>query len=59
MCPLRDFGYECVSFRHDVENCGACGNACEDDEGVKGAVCRKGKCEVCESFSVRFESGCG
>ncbi|KAF9036077.1 hypothetical protein BDZ89DRAFT_1061905 [Hymenopellis radicata] len=46
MCPLNDFGYECVSFRHDAENCGACGNACEADEGVKGAVCRKGRCEV-------------
>ncbi|KAF9016053.1 hypothetical protein BDZ89DRAFT_1075979 [Hymenopellis radicata] len=36
MCPLSNFGYECVSFRHDAQNCGRCGNACGADEGVKG-----------------------
>ncbi|KIO30900.1 hypothetical protein M407DRAFT_68607 [Tulasnella calospora MUT 4182] len=47
--------YECVATLRDLDNCGGCtstgeGTACTSIEGVRGASCVQGKCEISTSY---------
>lgn len=49
--------YECVAVLRDLDNCGGCastgeGTACTSTEGVRGASCVQGRCEISKSRSV-------
>ena len=47
--PIMDMGYECISPREDLDNCGGCvslgqGVSCERVAGVKKTECSHGRC---------------
>ena len=55
-CPIdstMNMGYECISPREDLDNCGGCvalgqGVSCERVAGVKDTECNHGRCVNCE-----------
>lgn len=54
-----DMGYECISPREDLDNCGGCvalgqGVSCEKVAGVKRTECSYGRCIIREYFITIF-----
>jgi hypothetical protein len=56
-CPYGGTGCngKCVHLDNDVDNCGSCGNSCNDNmgPGVRSVMCSQGQCQVICNVNYR------